>query len=97
MKKWPCGQRGSVNRLPGSRQPMPREPAAGVEAAYSQVIRRCGLRRARSYGPAKTHLQHLLTATALNLLRLGSWLAGTSLAPTRQSAFTRFMAMTQAA
>lgn len=72
-------------------------PRAGVEATYAQAVRRCGLRRSRYAGQAKTHLQHLLTATALNLLRLGSWLTGTPLAPTRESAFTRFMAMAQAA
>jgi transposase len=65
---------------------------AGVEATHAQALRRCGLRRSRYAGQAKTHLQHLLTATALNLLRMGSWLTGTPLAPTRQSAFTRFMA-----
>jgi len=72
-------------------------PRAGVEATYAQALRRGGLRRSRYTGQAKTHLQHLLTATALNLLRLGNWLSGMPLAPTRESAFTRFMAMTQAA
>ena len=67
-------------------------PRVGVEATYSQAVRRCGLRRSRYSGQAKTHLQHLLTATALNVLRLGSWLTGIPLAPTRESAFTRFMA-----
>jgi transposase len=65
---------------------------AGVEATHAQALRLCGLRRSRYYGRAKTHLQHLLTATALNLVRLGAWLTGTPLAPTRQSAFTQFMA-----
>lgn len=67
-------------------------PRAGVEATHAQALRRCGLRRSRYTGQAKTHLQHLLTATALNLLRLGSWLMGTPLAPTRESTFMRFMA-----
>jgi transposase len=67
-------------------------PRAGVEATYAQALRRCGLRRSRYTGQAKTHLQHLLTATALNLLRMGCWLTGTPLAPTRESSFTRFMA-----
>jgi IS5 family transposase len=67
-------------------------PRAGVEATYAQALRRGGLRRSRYTGQAKTHLQHRLTATALNLLRLGHWLTGTPLAPTRESAFTRFMA-----
>jgi len=65
---------------------------AGVEATHAQALRRCGLRRSRYYGQAKTHLHLLLTATALNLVRLGAWLTGTPLAPTRQSAFSHFMA-----
>ncbi len=51
------------------------------------------LRRARYIGLAKAHLQHVLTAAAMNLSRLGSWLAGTPRARTRQSAFVRLMAM----
>jgi transposase len=58
---------------------------AGVEGTHVQGIRRCGLRRARSRGLAKTHLQHLLTAGALNVARLGEWRRGTPLAKTRCS------------
>lgn len=65
---------------------------AGVESAHAQGIRRCGLRRSRYVGLAKTHLQHVLTAVALNLVRLGAWLAGIPLAPTRQSTFAQLMA-----
>ncbi len=65
---------------------------AGVEATHAQALRACGLRRSRYTGLAKTHLQQLLTATALNVLRLGAWLTGTPFALTRQSAFSRFMA-----
>jgi hypothetical protein len=36
---------------------------------------------------AKTHLQHLATAAALNVVRLGAWFAGTPLVATRQAAF----------
>jgi hypothetical protein len=50
------------------------------------------LRRARYIGLAKTHLQHVLTATAINLVRLGAWLASEPLARTRVSAFARLMA-----
>src|SRR5262249_37604767 len=64
---------------------------AGVEGALSQGVRRCGLRRCRYVGQAKTHLQHLLTATALNFVRVADWLAGIPLAKTRQSAFKRLM------
>src|SRR5262249_23311885 len=56
---------------------------AGVEGTHSKGIRRCGLRRARYLGLAKTHLQHLLTAVALNVVRLGEWWLNAPLAKTR--------------
>jgi transposase len=62
---------------------------AGVEGTVSQGVRVAGLRRSRYLGLAKTHLHHLLTGTALNLLRLGAWLADLPHARTRQSAFVR--------
>jgi transposase len=65
---------------------------AGVEGTLSQGVRGCGLRRCRYVGEAKTHLQHLLTAAGLNLLRVGHWLMGTPRARTRESAFIRLMA-----
>ena len=40
---------------------------AGVEGTMSQGVRVAGLRRARYVGLAKTHLQHLATAAALNV------------------------------
>ncbi len=58
---------------------------AGIEGTLSQGLRVCDLRRARYIGLAKTRLQHILTATALNVCRLGDWWAGTPLATTRQS------------
>jgi hypothetical protein len=60
---------------------------AGVESTNEQAIRRCGLRRCRYIGQAKTHLQHVVTAVAINLIRVGDWLAGTPIAPTRRSRF----------
>ena len=36
---------------------------AGIEGTYAQAISRCGLRRSRYVGLAKTHLQHVITAT----------------------------------
>jgi transposase len=44
---------------------------AGIEATHRQAVRRCGLRRCRYIGLAKTHLQHLISATAINLVRAG--------------------------
>lgn len=42
---------------------------------------------ARYLGLAKTHLQHLLTAGAINLVRFDAWRAGVPHAKTRTSAF----------
>ena len=62
-------------------------PRAGIEATHEQGIRRCGLRRSRYIGLVKTHLQHVLIATAINLVRIGAWWAGTPAACTRRSRF----------
>jgi hypothetical protein len=64
---------------------------AGIEGTISAGVRVLHLRRSRYISLAKTHLRHVLTAAAMNLIRLGVWFAGTSLAQTRQSAFTRLM------
>ena len=53
-------------------------------------MRRCRLRRARYIGHAKTALQHIFTATALNFVHVGEWLAGTPLAKTRRSSLIQF-------
>jgi hypothetical protein len=37
------------------------------------------------------HLQHVLTAAAMNLIRIGVWLGDTSLAKTRRSVLTTLM------
>ena len=62
---------------------------AGVEGTLSQAIHVCGLRRAKDVGLAKTRLQHVVTAAALNVVRAGPWLAGTSHAHTRQAPTAR--------
>jgi hypothetical protein len=49
---------------------------AGVEGTIAQATRRSDLHQARYRGLAKTHLQHILTALALNLVRLDAWLTG---------------------
>ncbi|HSH81022.1 MAG TPA: transposase [Herpetosiphonaceae bacterium] len=66
---------------------------AGVEGTISQGLRRCDLRQARYIGEAKVHLQHVLTAAALNMVRVGEWLAETPLAKTRVSPFSRLKAV----
>nr|WP_214319972.1 transposase [Nonomuraea sediminis] len=53
----------------------------------AEAVQGFGLRRSRYRGTAKTHLQHLLIAAAMNLTRLDAWLTGTRLAPTRTSHF----------
>lgn len=62
---------------------------AGVEATLSQGIRRTSLRRSHYIGLAKTHLQHILIATALNLIRLDAWLNDVPIAKTRISRFKK--------
>ena len=61
---------------------------AGVEGTISQAVRGHGQRRAHYFGLAKTHLQSVLTATAINLVRIDAWLTETPLGPTRTSRFT---------
>ena len=65
---------------------------AGVEGTISQAVRGFGLRRSRYVGQAKTHLQHVATAAAMNLVRMTEWLGGTELATTRRSKFRTLMA-----
>jgi transposase len=67
---------------------------AGVEGTISQAVRAFGLRRTRYIGLAKTHLQHILTAIAINLTRLNSWLLDTPHGTTRT---TRFQTLRTAA
>jgi IS5 family transposase len=67
-------------------------PHAGIEGTLSQGVRTMHLRRARHVGLAKVRLQHVLTAAALNLVRVAAWLAGHLFARTRQPTFGRLMA-----
>jgi transposase len=46
---------------------------AGVEGTIRQATTVTGLRRARYKGLAKTHLDHVTAATALNLIRVHAW------------------------
>ena len=67
---------------------------AGVEGTISQAVRSFGLRECRYIGLAKTHLQHVLTAAALNFARLDDWFTDQKRAETRVS---RFAALQQPA
>jgi transposase len=60
---------------------------AGVEGTLSQGVRRMDLRQSRYVGLAKTHLQHLATAAAMNVVRLVEHLEGRPQAKTRVSRF----------
>jgi transposase len=60
---------------------------SGIEGTISQGVRAFGLRRSRYRGLQKTHLQHLVTAVVINLVRTLAWLDGKPLAKTRTSKF----------
>jgi transposase len=62
---------------------------AGVEGTIAQGVRSHQMRQTRYFGLAKTHLQHLMIAAAINVVRLLRWLAGESKATTPISAFAR--------
>jgi transposase len=60
---------------------------AGVEGTISQGVRAFGVRRSPYIGLAKTHLHHVLSATAINFSRLLAWLMGIPFDLTRVSRF----------
>ena len=60
---------------------------AGIEGTISQATRSFDLRRSRYIGQAKTHLQHILIAVAINLARFVNWINQVPQAATRTSAF----------
>ena len=60
---------------------------AGVESSLSQGIRAFDLRRTRYIGLAKTRLQHIATATAINLSRMWAWWSDVPIGKTRVSRF----------
>jgi len=62
---------------------------AGVEGTISQAVGVLGMRHTRYRGLDKAHLQHLMTAAAMNLMRVLDWLSGKQRATTRTSAFAR--------
>jgi transposase len=82
--------------LHGARDAMNSEEAkvryqrrAGIEATISQGVRAFGLRRSRYTGIEKTHLQHVLTALAVNVVRLVAWWDGEHSGGTRVSRFAQ--------
>ena len=63
---------------------------AGIEGTLSQGVRAFGMRRSRYIGLAKTGLQQVCTAAAMNVSRIVNWLDGRPRAKTR---VTRFAAL----
>jgi transposase len=66
---------------------------AGLEGTLSQGVRAFGMRRSRYIGLARTGLQQVCTAAAMNVSRVVNWLDGHIRAKTR---LTRFAALAQA-
>lgn len=60
---------------------------AGIEGTISQGVRGFRLRRSRYRGLAKTHLQNIAIAAAINIERLFSWFESVPRAKTRISRF----------
>lgn len=60
---------------------------AGIEGTLAKGIQILGLRRTRYIGLAKTHLQHVLTAVAMNFTRLVAWFNDEPLPKLRVSRF----------
>ena len=68
---------------------------AGIEGAISQGTWAFDLRRSRYLGLAKTRLQHLATAAAMNLARVVSWwMADDALLPFYRSPFAKLKPLT---
>ncbi|MCT7958236.1 IS1182 family transposase [Laspinema palackyanum] len=65
---------------------------AGCEATISQGVRAFDLRRSRYAGLAKTHLQHIAIATAMNVSRLFEWWTKPNRPLRRPSAFAALKA-----
>ncbi len=65
---------------------------AGIEGCLSHGVRAFGLRTARYRGQAKTHVQHILIAIAVNIVRVVAWVQDIPRTTTRQSSFARLVA-----
>jgi len=65
---------------------------AGIEGTISQGVRAFGLRRSRYRGLAKTRLQHVATAAAINIDRLAAWFRAVPRTATRISRFAAIAA-----
>jgi transposase len=68
--------------------------AASVEGTLSQGVRAFGMRRSRYIGLAKTGLQQVCTAAAINVSRVVHWLNERPRAKTRVTHFAALAAAT---
>ncbi|MFF2937386.1 transposase [Streptomyces mirabilis] len=78
--RWPVGSRLKAGVIEKGWFTPPR-----IEGTIHQAVTAAGARRTRYAGLGKTALAHILTATAVNLVRLDAWWSGQPLAPTRTS------------
>jgi transposase len=62
---------------------------AGIEGTLSQGTRAFGLRRCRYRGAQKAHLQQVVTACAINLVRITAWIQGDLPVASRPAPFAR--------
>ena len=60
---------------------------AGIEGTISQAVRGFGMRKTRYRSLAKTRLQHIATAAAINIDRFVAWQNGVPAAKTRTPHF----------
>lgn len=63
----------------------------GIEGTISQSVRGFGIRQSRYIGEVKTQFHNLMTATAVNLVRINNWLHEVPIAKTRKPLFVRVM------
>ena len=64
---------------------------SGIEGTILQGVRAFGMRQSRYRGMQKTHLQHVMIATAINIVRTLAWLDEEPLASTRTSKFSALL------
>ena len=65
---------------------------AGIESSHSQLVRVTGLRQSRYIGLAKTHVQCVVAAVAINVIRSLNWLNDVPIGKTRKSPLKALMA-----
>jgi transposase len=69
---------------------------SGSEGTVSQLVRRAKVRRSKYFTREKTHLNNVLSAAAINVIRMGNWLLGIGRAKTRQARYDMLFAATAA-